>query len=107
LRSPRSRSGSGSGLFQGYVFGALDVDRVILGPVVAPDAAAALSLITAMTASSNERTRIDVLEGAEELVAALRSLGFARERVCPLMTFGGRPLGYSREYFALVAQAFG
>ena len=97
-----------AGTIIGFISGAPDSQRLILGPLVAPDADCALGLIARLSRHWNGCMRIDVPHRQTELIRALLQRGFQQERVCPVMTYGRRPLpAESSRYFALVGQAFG
>ncbi len=97
-----------AGAIIGFISGAPDSQRLILGPLVAPDADCALSLITRLSRHWNGCMRIDVPCRQPALIRTLLERGFLQERVCPVMTYGRRPLpAESSRYFALVGQAFG
>jgi GNAT superfamily N-acetyltransferase len=101
-------SADAAGAIVGFISGALDSQRLILGPLIAPNTDLALSLITRLSRHWNGCMRIDIPHWQPDLVRALLKHGFRRERVCPIMTYERKPLpATSSHYFSLVGQAFG
>lgn len=91
----------------GFILGAAEPDRLILGPVVAVNDAVALGLIAQLSQHWNRCMRIDVRSSRQALIRSLLAAGFSLERICPVMTYQARHLGFSDRYKALVSQAFG
>lgn len=87
-----------------------------LGPVIAPDDATALSIITGLMSTQSEGSafRIDLPARQKALFPALESLGFTENDVPPIMlrssegaqTSNGLPEAH-RHYYGIAAQAFG
>ncbi len=97
-----------AGRISGFIGGALDSQRLILGPLVAPDSDTALALISRLSRCWDGCMRIDVPHWQTGLTTALLARGFQLERVCPVMTLGKHSLpATSERYFALAGQAFG
>ncbi len=83
-------------------------ELTVLGPVLAPDAAGATALVTALAACAPGALRIDVPAQHAELTVGLGARGFARVDHPAVMSLGGVGLPGARErLFALAAQAFG
>jgi hypothetical protein len=80
----------------------------VIGPVVAPDAEAALTLVDALARRHAGRLRIDVPSEHGGLVEALQARGFVLDRVVPVMALRAErlPRGDGTR-FAIAAQAFG
>ncbi len=100
------RDGAGEALGLALAVQAPEV-RVI-GPVVAPDAAAALALVDALARRHAGRLRIDVPSEHAGHVESLQARGFVLDRLVPVMAL--RPERLPRgngTRFALAAQAFG
>jgi hypothetical protein len=79
----------------------------VIGPVVAPDAGAALALVDALARRHAGRLRIDVPSEHAGLVEALQARGFVLDRVVPVMALRAErlPAGNGTR-FAIAAQAF-
>jgi GNAT superfamily N-acetyltransferase len=92
----------------GFISGALDSRRLILGPLISPDMELALGLISRLSHHWNGCMRIDIPHWQPDLVRVLLTQGFRQERICPIMTYQRRPLpAASSRYLAFVGQAFG
>lgn len=86
-----------------------------LGPVIAPDDAAALALITGLMSTQEEDAfRIDLPARQQAIFTALESLGFAENDVPPIMLRcpdeTQKPNGLEeaqRHYYGIASQAFG
>ena len=79
----------------------------VIGPVVAPEAGAALTLVDALARRHVGRLRIDVPSDHGGLIDALQAHGFVLDRVVPVMAL--RPERLPRgdgTRFAIAAQAF-
>ena len=93
---------------RGFVLGVPRAGYLVVGPVVAPDAAAAAALIAALGAGHRGTLRIDVPTRHAALAERLPALGFREAGRPPVMTLEGRPLpGGLPGYYALSSQAFG
>ena len=83
-------------------------DRLILGPVVAPDTAGALQLVGNLAAGHEGLIRLDVPDRQTEFIAQLVEAGFERRALRPLMLRGGEHLPGDRDrLFAVAALACG
>jgi hypothetical protein len=91
----------------GFVIVSTDGNRQLIGPIVASTPEVASSLISS-TISSGGLFRLDIPHWQNEFIREVASLNFNLERICPLMTFQGRPLPIASDgYFAIMAQALG
>lgn len=81
--------------------------RKVLGPVVAKNIAIANALLQ-YEISKGGSFRIDIPHWQSDLIKQFEQSEFSLERICPMMTYKGRPLPLTSDsYFALTAQAFG
>ena len=95
------------GELTGFVFISKDGQRNSLGPLVAPDLGAATALLQVSTSRGGE-FRMDVPHWQRDLINALTDTGYDLERICPLLTYKGRPLPKTSDsYFTVMAQALG
>lgn len=80
----------------------------VLGPLVAPDNDAALTVLTGLMACANGPFRIDLPARQRKLFPALEAMGFVEDDVPPIMLRGiDRTAGDQQRYYAIAAQAFG
>jgi GNAT superfamily N-acetyltransferase len=94
---------------RGFGFGALDGNgrRLIVGPIISDSTELAIVLVAHLAGSWDGTMQIDVLGEQSVLAHELMSRGFALERECPIMTYGGARLGFAPEYRAVVSRALG
>lgn len=100
LGGPSGIAGYGIAIEQG--------GHVVIGPVLAPGADDALSLVRALLPRDARPRRVDVPAAHERFIEALVSMGFRDVEARPVMSLGGAALpGDVTRRFALAAQAFG
>lgn len=81
--------------------------RKVIGPLVAENKLIASALLNWELAKGGS-FRIDIPHWQNDLIKRFENSEFTLERICPLMTFKGKPLPVTSDnYFALIAQAFG
>lgn len=91
----------------GYVVVSKDGDRNSVGPLVALEPIVAASLLQ-QSIMRGGAYRLDVPHWQGEFIRSLSELGFELERICPLLTYKGRPLPtISDTYFSIMAQGLG
>ncbi|MCL6452174.1 MAG: GNAT family N-acetyltransferase [Alicyclobacillus sp.] len=96
------------GILQGYAMTVCRNDLLIVGPVVAPNYNAALTMMRLLTDGGKGRVRVDVPSSQAELFDALISLGFHEEERPPVMMRNASTLpGDRSRLYAIAAQAFG
>lgn len=80
----------------------------VLGPLVASDDEAAITVLTGLMECSNGPFRIDLPARQRKLFPALQAMGFVEDDVPPIMLRGIDSLrGEQQNYYAIAAQAFG
>jgi ribosomal protein S18 acetylase RimI-like enzyme len=80
----------------------------VIGPVIAPDAAAALTLISTLVTSTGGFVRVDIPADAEDLVQWLEGAALPRVGTVTTMIRGVRPVGDGgMRLFGLANQALG
>ncbi len=95
------------GELAGFVVVSKDGERNSIGPLVAFDLEAAAALLRVATARGGG-LRMDVPHWQGDFITSLSSIGFELERICPLLTYKGRPLPTASDtYFTLMGQALG
>ncbi len=83
-------------------------DRLILGPIVAPDTAGALQLVGNLAAGHPGMIRLDVPDQQAEFLEGLIEAGFVRQSLRPVMLRGADRLPGDRDrLFAVAALACG
>ncbi len=93
---------------QGYAMTVRRNDLLIVGPIMAPNHASALTMIRQLTVGWNGSVRIDVPSAQMELFQSLISLNFHEEERPPVMMRNGDTLpGERGRLYAIAAQAFG
>lgn len=97
-----------NGRLGGFALGIQTPAVRVIGPVVAPDAGTAQALVAALGRRHPGPLRIDIPSVRHELVAAVGRLGFALNRVVPVMglNLGDWP-GRGPTSHAIAAQAYG
>jgi hypothetical protein len=96
------------GRLVGFALGTLQRDLLVVGPVVAPDAQAAVGLVVRTAAGHRGPVRVDAPARHPALIAALTALGFHALTVQPLMLRNATALPGRRDcLFGLTFAAFG
>lgn len=92
----------------GFVLGRSGRNATSIGPLVAPDAAAAIHLLHGMLARLKGAAFIDVFDDQSALIAELRRLGFSEQRGFERMVRGKtRHFGDPARYFAAAGPELG
>ena len=79
-----------------------------IGPVIAPDAEAAMCLVESLPAANGAKLQIDALAGRTEFLKALAARGFTVEGAAPILLLNGEGLPGRREnIFAIASRAYG
>jgi GNAT superfamily N-acetyltransferase len=92
----------------GYATAVQQGGAEVLGPVIAPNADAAMRMVRALLTRESRTRRMDVPSTHERFVERLVQLGFRIVDVAPVMTLhGAEDPGDLERRFALASQAFG
>ncbi len=96
------------GRITGYAGGWRNVDRLVIGPVIADDADDAQALIADIAAAAGGPVRVDLDARHPGVIEWAAGHGLALRAVEPVMVPGGRPLpGDRSRWFASLMQATG
>lgn len=96
------------GSVTGYGLRVAQPEQSVVGPIVAPDDAAAAALVDRLCAGYQGPVRIDLPDFQDGFRAKLETRGFEQVDRPPVMVKGGSGLPGERQlWFAIVGQAFG
>ncbi|MEI4526508.1 GNAT family N-acetyltransferase [Priestia megaterium] len=92
----------------GYGLAVRTPSNIVIGPVVAPNAEAAMLIIDELAKNYKEKLRIDLSSHEETLKKLVENHGFQLQNEPPVMAYGVNPLPARQgNLFAIAAQAFG
>lgn len=92
----------------GYGLAVRTSSNIVIGPVVAPNAEAAMLVIDELAKNYNEKLRIDLSSHEETLKKLVENHGFQLQNEPPVMAYGVNSLPARHgNLFAIAAQAFG
>ena len=92
----------------GYGLAVRTPSNIVIGPVVAPSAEAAMLVIDELAKSYKEKLRIDLSSHAEMLKNLIENHGFQLQNEPPVMAYGSNTISAGNStLFAIAAQAFG
>lgn len=96
------------GNIYGYGLSIFNPANLIIGPIVAPDARSAASLLDCLAREHIGKVRIDVANGNEEFIGFLYDTGFSFVNQPPVMINGSKEMpARNNQLFSIAAQAFG
>ncbi|MFU1994648.1 GNAT family N-acetyltransferase [Priestia megaterium] len=92
----------------GYGLAVRTPSNIVIGPVIAPNAEAAMLVIDELAKNYKEKLRIDLSSHEETLKKLMENHGFQLQNEPPVMAYGVNPLPARQgNLFAIAAQAFG